>query len=68
MTLYTTPTCPMCKVAKVKLNAAGFSYKICQDEEVMKEKNIKSVPVLEDDYGQMLNFSEIMDMVREAVR
>lgn len=63
MILYTTETCPLCKVAKIKLIESGMKFEICNDEKVMQKKNIISVPILEKD-GQMLNFNEIIKLTK----
>ena len=57
MKLYTTPTCGRCKVLKEKLNNKGISYQEIQDADVLVERGIKFVPVLEVE-DKLLNFME----------
>lgn len=57
MTIYTTPTCDRCKVLKKKMAAKGIEFTEVQDAEVMKEKGISFVPVLEVE-DKLLEFGE----------
>ena len=68
MTIYTSEGCPRCTVLKMKLDKAGIKYDVCQDMDIMKEKGIKSIPVIEFK-GEMLSFSkENLDkVIQEAV-
>lgn len=54
VTLYSTG-CPKCKVLKKKLDTKGIKYDEVSDTEIMMEKGILSVPVLEVD-NKLLNF------------
>lgn len=63
MTLYTTETCPRCKVLKMKLQAKNVEYIEISDMDVIEAKGIKSVPVLEVD-GEMLNLSQANDFIK----
>ena len=66
MTLYSTPTCPKCKVVKMKLEKAGISYESNQSVPDMEKLGISQVPVLELDTGELLPFSDIMHYIREV--
>ena len=57
VTIYTTATCPKCKILKKKMDAKGIVYEECRDEEKMLDLGIMSVPVLSVD-GKLLDFSE----------
>lgn len=57
MTIYTTPTCDRCKVLKTKMTAKGIKFIEIQDAEVMKQKGINFVPILEVD-DKLLEFGE----------
>ena len=61
MILYTTG-CPLCKTLERKMNQAGLSYTIIDDENDMIKLGFQSVPVLfaEDKY---MNFSEAMKYI-----
>ena len=63
MVLYTTETCPRCKVLKLKLQAKNVEYTEVSDMDVIAAKGIKSVPVLEVD-GEILNLSQANDFIK----
>ena len=64
ITIYTTPTCPRCKVLKTKLAQKGIAYEECMDEEKMQSMGILSVPVMSVD-DRLLDFSEAVKYVNE---
>lgn len=64
ITIYSTPTCPRCKVLKTKLAQKGIPYEECMDESVMQSLGILSVPVLSVD-DKLLDFSEAVKYVNE---
>ena len=64
MILYTTPTCPKCKVIKMKLEKAGINYTVNENIEDMERIGIRSVPVLQKD-GQLLDCNAIGQFLRE---
>lgn len=59
--LYSTG-CPRCNVLIQKLDSKGIRYVTVNDVDVMTEKGIETVPVLEVD-GQMMQFKEATDWV-----
>lgn len=61
ITLYSTG-CPRCNVLVQKLNNKGIEYDVVNDVDVMTEKGIETVPVLEVD-GQMMQFKKAIDWV-----
>lgn len=63
MILYTKQDCPLCSVAKVKLNLAGIKYDVSMNEEEMEKLNIDSLPVLKLDSGMLLGFKEILQYI-----
>lgn len=63
ITLYTS-NCPKCKILKAKLDDKKINYNICDDANVMTEKGITSLPVLEID-GEMKTFRFAVDWVNE---
>lgn len=63
ITLYTS-NCPKCKILKAKLDDKKINYNICDDTNVMTEKGIASLPVLEID-GEMKTFRFAVDWVNE---
>lgn len=63
--LYTTPSCPKCKLAKQRLDAAGIEYSVCEDVPRAIAAGITSAPtlVMED---KKLNFQDIILMCKGA--
>lgn len=59
--LYSTG-CPRCNVLTQKLNSKNIEYTVVDDVEVMENKGIETVPVLEVG-GQMMQFKEATDWV-----
>ena len=62
ITIYTTETCPKCKILKKKLDSKGIEYKEVKDIEVLKSLDIYEVPVLEID-DELLEFNEANEWV-----
>lgn len=56
MILYSSSTCPKCKVLKMKLDKAGVQYTVNENIEEMAELGIKSLPYLQLDDGTLLDF------------
>ena len=63
ITLYTTH-CPKCKVLENKLNKKNIEYKVCEDIEIIQNKNIISFPALEID-NKILSFRDAVNWVNE---
>ena len=61
ITLYSTG-CPRCNVLVQKLDSKGIEYDVVSDIDIMTEKGIETVPVLEVD-GQLMQFKEAIDWV-----
>ena len=49
ITIYTTDTCPKCKILKKKMDSKNIQYKEINDIEVLKSLDIYEVPILEID-------------------
>lgn len=62
--LYTTATCPKCKLLKAKMDAKGIEYREETDVSIMKTKSIDAVPVLEVD-GSLLEYGNANKWVNE---
>ena len=56
--LYTI-NCPRCHVLKEKLDLAGIKYRVVTDTNLLREKGVTHLPVLETD-GKMLGFAEAL--------
>lgn len=64
ITIYTTQTCPKCKILKRKLQEKGIEYKEFNDEDEMQRMGILSVPVMDVD-GEQLDFPAAIKYVNE---
>lgn len=64
ITVYSTPTCPRCKILKTKLAQKEIPYEECMDEAKMQSMGILSVPVMAVD-DKLLDFSEAIKYVNE---
>lgn len=61
--LYTTH-CPKCKVLESKLNKKNIEHYICEDVNIMQNKNIINLPSLEID-EKILSFKDAINWVNE---
>ena len=64
ITVYTTATCPKCKILKTKLAQKGIEYEEFTDEEEMRRMGILSVPIMSVD-GKLMDFPEAIKYVNE---
>ena len=64
ITIYTTQTCPKCKILKKKLHEKGIEYKEFNDEDEMQRMGILSVPVMDVD-GEQLDFPAAIKYINE---
>ena len=46
MTVFSSSTCPKCKVLKIKMDKAGLLYEVNENLDDMKKLGIKTLPVL----------------------
>lgn len=63
ITIYTTNTCPKCKILKKKLSDKNISFLEEQDVNKMIELDIMSVPKLQIDNGSLMDFEEAVQWV-----
>ena len=73
ITIYTMPTCPKCKVMKMKLDSAGIKFEECQDISEMQKLGIRSAPALligpDPEKGKLYkNYTEINSVVNDLTR
>lgn len=68
MTLYTTETCPRCKVLKAKLEKANIPVSVSYDTTKLEQMGYRQVPMLELDNGQMLDFGQAIQFIAEVQR
>ena len=55
--IYTTDTCPRCKVLKVKMDAKGIPYESITDVDEIRRLGIMSVPYMQVDDGELMDFA-----------
>lgn len=60
--LYSTE-CPRCKVLKKKLDSKGISYDEINDVEVMKSKGFVTVPILDVEGLDLMDFTEAVEWI-----
>lgn len=61
MILYSTG-CPQCMGLKAALDGKGYAYEVCDDVQLMLNKGISAVPMLEVD-NNLMSFKEAMQWV-----
>ena len=64
ITIYTTETCPKCRILKKKLEEKGIEYEEFTDEAEMQRMGILSVPVMTVD-GRVMDFPQAVQYVNE---
>lgn len=52
--LYTSPTCGICKMIKMKLNAKKIEFEESQDIDFLMERGVQTLPVMEMEDGTLL--------------
>ena len=57
ITIYTTETCPRCKILKTKLQSKNIEYVENHNEEEIKELGIMSVPYMKVD-DKLMDFAD----------
>lgn len=67
VTIYTTETCPKCKILKKKLTDKNIDFKDETDVEELLRLGIKDVPVLKVD-ETLLDFSAANSWINEQQR
>ena len=65
VTLYTLPTCGMCKLLKEQLNRKKIVFKEVQDLNILEKKKIIHVPTLEIN-GSLMNFKQALKWIEEV--
>lgn len=64
ITIYTTETCPKCKILKKKLTDKNIDFKEINDIEILKSLDIYDVPVLNVD-DTLMDFSAANSWINE---
>ena len=63
--IYTTDTCPRCKVLKVKMDAKGIPYESITDVDEIRRLGIMSVPYMQVDDGELMDFATANAWINE---
>lgn len=63
--IYTTDTCPRCKVLKTKMDAKGIPYESVTDVNEIKKLGIRSVPYMQVDDGELMDFATANTWINE---
>ena len=61
--VYSSPTCPRCKMLKMELSKKGISFQSCEDEEEVLRVVGPEIPVLYAE-GRYMKFKEAIDWVK----
>lgn len=61
--LYTTH-CPKCRVLESKLDKKNIEYNICEDINIIQNKDITALPALEIN-NEILNFKDAVNWVNK---
>lgn len=64
ITIYKTEHCPMCKLLIQKLEEKHVTFNIVSEIDILKQKNILQVPMLEVN-NKLLNFQEALKWIGE---
>ena len=67
VTIYTTATCPRCRILKEKMDTKGIEYQESSNIDLLLEKGIQSVPVLEVE-GELFSFKDANDWINDYVK
>lgn len=63
--IYTTDTCPRCKVLKTKMDAKEIPYESITDVNEIKKLGIMSVPYMQVDDGELMDFATANAWINE---
>lgn len=63
MTIFSSSTCPKCKVLKMKMDKAGVKYTVNENIEDMQSLGIKTIPYLQLDDGVLLDFAQAVKFI-----
>ena len=63
--IYTTDTCPRCKVLKTKMDAKGIPYESITDVDEIRRLGIMSVPYMQVDDEELMDFATANTWINE---
>ena len=65
ITLYTTPTCGICRMVKTKLQQKNIEYKEANAEDLLKIMDIQRAPVLQVEDTFLTSPTEIVNWINQ---
>ena len=65
MTVFSSSTCPKCKVLKMKLDKAGIEYTVNENMDDAIALGLKSFPYIQFENGKLLDFSASIAWVKD---
>lgn len=65
ITIYTTDTCPKCRILKKKLKEKNISFLEETDVNKMLKLDILAVPQMTVDNGELMNFEQAIQWVNK---
>ncbi len=63
--IYTTDTCARCKVLKAKMDSKGIEYQSITDPDEIAKLGIMSVPYMQIDDGELMDFAKANAWINE---
>ena len=65
ITVYSSPTCPRCKMLKIELTKRGLSFSVCEDEkQILAETGSVNIPMMKVNDGAPMGFKEAIDWIK----
>lgn len=61
--VYSSPTCPKCRMLKQQLTEAGIFFTVCEDVEIALSKGVSTLPMLEVNQ-ELMNLSDALKWIR----
>lgn len=65
MIVFSSKTCPRCKVLKMKLDKAGIEYEVNEDIKDAEALGIKTYPYIQLSNGKLLDFSGAIAFIKD---
>ena len=65
ITVYSSSTCPKCKVLKMKLDKLGIVYNVNENISEMEKLGIKSLPMMQVGDDELLDFGAAIAFVKK---
>ena len=65
MTVFSSSTCPKCKVLKMKLDKAGIEYTVNENMDDAIALGLKSFPYIQFEDGTLLDFGASIAWVKD---